>query len=856
MDRMKTRKEMIASGLVFLIILGICLFGTLFFRHSAYSQDILNKNDPPSVEHWFGTDALGRDIFFRECVGGLTSLIVASVCTIFCTAFGCLYGGIAAIKPKAGKLLFFVLDILVSIPDILLVLLLSIVFDCKTISSVCVVICLCGWCKTSRLVRDALKPLRNNDYVIQARIFGKNSFSILFFHLLPNIQGLILSRMVLSFGEFIFYESFLSYLGIGLRLPATSWGNLISEAQSGFWAHPYQLVVYCMPLVITLLSINFFGESINAKKSILPPRQTARRNIRTSASNERKGVGVFELRNLSVSFSDTNTMNNEPIKAVSFSVMPREIVGLTGCSGCGKTTLARVLSGTIGLYGGVIGRQSELYFNGQAIDLFDPHWSSKLSGKCGVSVIHQDAILVLDPTQRVGKQIRECVCLTEKGISTKEVQKRVLDYLTEVGLNEEVLQKYPYELSGGIAQRVVIAMAIAMKPILLICDEPTASLDAIHAEAITLLIKSIAEETNAAVLFISHDLSIVEKISSRVLRMEDGMVSEISDLNGQIASLPSRAEREPLASLDKHTQDTVLRVEHLEASYGEEKNILRNVSFKLKQGEVLGILGESGCGKTTLIKAIIKQLSVPSLPIILSDKSSIRSDNHDTVLHCVFQNPYSSFDPRWTLRKSFEEAISSSGSITDRRICDLLNEVGLKDEYADKTPHELSIGECQRAAIARAIAVVPDILICDEPTSSLDPDIQNSVLELLLRLITENQVTCIFISHDPQVIRYMSARIAVMYQGRIVETAPSDSFLNIGGDHHPYTKDLLGRNIREPNPALTAEDVEHGCEYALYCPHCSKMCHAEIPELQKIGIETVEERHHFIACHKFHHAWP
>lgn len=854
MDRTKTRKETIASGLVFLIILGLCLFGTLFFRNSAYSQNILSKNDPPSVEHWFGTDALGRDIFSRECVGGLTSLIVASVCMIFCTAFGCFYGGVAAIKPKIGKLLFFFLDILVSIPDILLVLLLSIVFDCKTILSVCVVICLCGWCKTARLVRDALKPLRNNDYVIQARIFGKKSFSILFFHLLPNIRGLLLSRAVLSFGEFIFYESFLSYLGIGLRLPATSWGNLISEAQSGFWAHPYQLFVYCLPLVITLLSVNFFGESINTQKNSSAFRQSVRRNDRGSASNERKGNGVLELKNLSVSFSGTNTMNNEPIKDVSFSIQPGEIVGLTGHSGCGKTTLARVLSGTIGLYGGVIGGQSELHFNGQAIDLFDPHWSGKLSGKCGVSVIHQDATLVLDPTQRVEKQIRECVCLAEKGITSEKATNLVNDYLTKVGLGTDVLRKYPHELSGGIAQRVVIAMAIAMKPILLICDEPTASLDAIHAEAITLLIKSIAEETKSAVLFISHDLNIVQKISSRVLRMEYGKVSEILDCQKQTTPLTSRAERESSVSLDKHTQDTVLRVEHLEASYGEKKKILQNVSFKLKRGEVLGILGESGCGKTTLIKAIIKQLSVPSLPIILSDKSTIRSKNQNTTLRCVFQNPYSSFDPRWTLRKSFEEAVSSSSSITNREICDLLNEVGLKDECADKMPQELSIGECQRAAIARAIAVVPDILICDEPTSSLDLDIQNSVLELLLRLITEKQITCIFISHDPQVICYMSARIAVMYQGRIIETAPSDSILNIEGDHHPYTKDLLKRNIREPNQTFTAETVENGCEYASYCPHCGKICRAEIPELKKIGTETVEERHHFIACHKFHQA--
>lgn len=847
--------KFVFSVTVLCIVLFCCFVAPTLNGIDPNLQHIELRNDTPSANHLFGTDSLGRDIFTRVCVGGRVSLLVAFVCTIFATTFGCLYGGISAFFFRIDGFMMLFLDIFSSIPDILLVIVLSLWLDSNSIVVLAFSISMVGWCKIARIVRSLLKPLKSANYVIEARSLGKNGFYTICFHMLPNILSSIIARAVLSIPEFIFYESFLSYLGIGVRPPEASWGSLISEAQKNFMFHPCQLIVTSLFLILVLLSVTWLGDCINDSaghhdKTHLQTSdiwgRKATQPLMTDTKEFDWNNNVLVVQNLSIRYQQSDCIS---VDNVSFSIGQGEIIGLVGQSGCGKTSIARAVSGILSLYHGIISSESKMIFDGKQIHRFSETAVQNICCREGIAVIYQDALSCLDPTMKIGKQMAEC--FSQRGKYSKSDSQRIIkEYLYDVGLNDktdELLELYPYQLSGGIAQRILIAMAIMANPKLLICDEPTASLDYINCKKIVALLKRLSEIHGTSILFITHDISIVKEIASKILIMDEGAIVDFvtpenfeRSSNVHTKQLVEAAFMNRAGRKDFHTSPTTLRVEHLYYRYPKSSfDAIENVSFKLKQGEVFGILGESGSGKTTLSKLIFGYLH--------TNRGTIQKDIPALRVQYLFQNPLSAFDPSWTVGKSILEGVSDSKT-GNNFLNDLLQQVGLDFSVAKRYPDELSLGQCQRAAIARAIAVDPQLIICDEPTSALDMVNQKRILELLMQLNSERKRTYIFVSHDLNVINYVSDRIAVMYKGKFVEIAFIDEFYN--HTCHPYSQMLISGKLSSAEPlVLNKQFDESGCDYYPICSKKTDICKCRKPELKKLGNATLTRRHHLVACH-------
>ena len=735
------------SLFVLVLIFMTCILGPFATGMDPNLQAVEIKNQPPSITHVFGTDILGRDIFTRVCIGGRHSLLIAFVCTIITTIIGGVYGGLAALIDKLDKPLLFLLDVLVSVPDILLILTLTLFFAHKDILTICFIISLLGWCKMAKLVRDLLKPLRNSGFVLQSRLFHKNGLFIVLFHLIPNIFPLVLSRSLLSFSAFMFYETFISYLGIGFQPPNASWGTLISNAQTYFASYPYQGFSYCTLLFLTMLAINAIGESIGKgevgevheqhHKDETLPQAT---EVHLNQSHEETIIGdnnaILSVRNLSVAYNGRLILHN-----VSFDIEYNEILGVIGESGGGKSTLAKAIAGTLSFFGGELSPSSKMFFGGQEIDLQAQNGPG-IWGTHGIAVIPQNSMVAFDPTMRIGEQLKECILLTGKHTNAEalEIAKKSLE---EVGVDEPLLRlrQYPHQLSGGIAQRIMIAMAIVLEPRLLVCDESTSALDVINQNRIIDLIKKIARCRNIAVLFISHDMRVIRQLATRIIKIHNGELIDINRVN-----VPSCIHCNGKKKMSDISSRILLNVYGLTAGYSRKQWILHDISFSLAAGETLGILGESGSGKTTLILALLKCLGVTQLPIHIKDKHVIQGIEALRVQY-ISQNPFSSLDPLWRINRSLLEA-----GIKERDFDRCLNEVGLDSSVLSSFPGQLSIGQCQRIAIARAIACVPQLLICDEPTSSMDIDNQKLIINLLMDLIAKNKLASIIISHDPELI--------------------------------------------------------------------------------------------------------
>lgn len=433
--------------------------------------------------------------------------------------------------------------------------------------------------------------------------------------------------------------------------------------------------------------------------------------------------------------------------------------------------------------------------------------------------------------------------IKHKGYSRANAKKETLDWLDKVDLTEpeKLFYKYPHQISGGQKQRVMIAMAMCCQPALLICDEPTTALDVTVQKTILLLIKQLQQEQNMGVLFITHDLSIVAEIADRVAIMYKGEILEQNTTReifrapqhpytkALLACRPAmhpKGERLPVvddflnrgtnpiplipspAPSDKTQKEVLVKVEDLSVHFPVKRNLLGKVtryftavdqiSFEIYSGETLGLVGESGCGKTTLGRTLLKLIQPTSgkilfkgIPITHRDANSLRSFRKEVQL--VFQDPFSSLNPRLTIGEALDEPMRifspENRAQRRKRVSDLLEQVQLPARFADRYPHEFSGGQRQRIVIARALALNPTFLVCDESVSALDVSVQAQVLNLLNDLKDQLGLTMLFISHDLSVVRYMSDRVMVMHAGKIVETGRSEEIYR--APKHEYTKLLL-----------------------------------------------------------------
>lgn len=552
---------------------------------------------------------------------------------------------------------------------------------------------------------------------------------------------------------------------------------------------------------------------------------------------------ILEVEHLRVQFtSDSGTTT--AVVDESFSIRPGETLALVGESGSGKSVTSLSVMRLVEHGGGKIvnGSIKLRCRDGRVVDLRHAN-KSELQHLRGseVAMIFQEPMTSLNPVFTVGAQIAESLIL-HRGMDEKEALKEAVHLLELVRIPdaERISLRFPHQLSGGMRQRVMIAMALACKPQLLIADEPTTALDVTVQAQILALISELQKEIGMAVLFITHDMGVVAQIADRVAVMRYGEIVESGTAQAIFAhpqhpytqALLSAVPRlgalkdiehpcffrlidpdngkviEPPSDKLPPPGETILEVKNLVKTFpvrtdfwGRPTYVVRacdHVSFDLRAGETLSIVGESGCGKSTTGRAVLRLLDVDSGEVLHHGKSLLRMTRHELQeerrnLQMIFQDPYASLDPRQTVGYSIAEPMMIHNYCSKKEMYDrvalLLKRVGLSPDMANRYPHEFSGGQRQRICIARALSLKPQIIVADECVAALDVSIRAQVVNLMMELQEEMGLSYIFISHDMGVVERISHRVAVMYLGQIVEMGSRRAVL--GNPLHPYTQKLL-----------------------------------------------------------------
>jgi len=528
--------------------------------------------------------------------------------------------------------------------------------------------------------------------------------------------------------------------------------------------------------------------------------------------------GLIKIMNKLLSVKDLcltikSKENQKVLKNISFDIHKSEIVSLIGESGSGKSLTAlsiiRLLEKSCKIKSGKI-----IFLNKNILSLEERDMRD--IRKEDISMIFQEPMRSLNPVMSIFEQLRESYPKKNK----IDMKKNIISDLVSVGINDadRVINLYPHQLSGGMKQRVMIAMAIACKPKLLIADEPTTSLDVTIQKQVLDLLVELREKLNMAILFITHDLAVASQVSDKIIVLKDGKIIEENNAK-EFFKLPKNSYSKSLLESSVYnrkffnnqfsSENDILSVQNLKVFYQEKKSFFGNnssllkavddVSLSIKPGMTHAIAGESGSGKTTIAKAIMGLTNITSGKIKICDKDILNMNNSEIRsfrknYQMIFQDPFSSLNPRMRIGAIIKEGLCFLKPEIDNRTInsileDVIDKVGLSIDSLNKYPHQFSGGQRQRIAIARVLVLNPKLLICDEPTSSLDVTVQKQVLDLLLNIQEKTKISYLFISHDIKLISNFSDTISIMHKGRIVEHGITSDIIN--NSKNSYTKKLL-----------------------------------------------------------------
>lgn len=585
-------------------------------------------------------------------------------------------------------------------------------------------------------------------------------------------------------------------------------------------------------------------------------------------------MSLLGIDKLTINYPDSES---PAVRDLSFSIGRGEAVGVVGESGSGKTQTAMAIMGLLPANAEVSG---SIRFEDRELLNAGPAVLNEYRA-CRIAMVFQDPRSALNPYVRIGKQLSR-ILIDHRICNSAEAKNRTIEMLNKVGLPdpERQYRAFPHELSGGMRQRAMIGAALLGEPDLLIADEPTTALDVTVQAQILRLIRSLHEETNSALLLITHDLGVIAGSCERVLVLDHGDIVEEGETRDVFRSptdarttalieAAPRVNSPVMVGALSQAAETILDIANIavrfrerSAGWGESLNAVKPMSLTVADGETVAVVGESGSGKTSLVRAALGlirpdggQVSFigSKLPADLADR---RNDTR-RQMQMVFQDPLASLNPAMSVHQIVvEPVIVHSPELKKRERStlagEMLQRVGLDDSLKYRYPHELSGGQAQRVAIARALILQPKVLICDEAVAALDGSVQAEILKLLVEEQARSGLSIIFITHDLAVVRQISHRILVMYMGRLCEIATNDTMF--ARPRHPYTKALLS-SVPVPDPDNQPDEAPlsgeassilrppSGCPFHPRCQHAIAVCSEDIPEPAPVESTTV-------ACHR------
>ncbi|QEW23367.1 ABC-transporter ATP-binding protein (plasmid) [Paracoccaceae bacterium] len=775
------------------------LFGPMLLPWTA-SDIVCQPFASPTARHPFGCNDAGQDLLAGVLTGGRVSLGVGIITAILTTAAATAVAIAAAYRGGlTDQILMRIVDVVMSLPFLPLVIVLG-AFLGASLPVQVLVISLVMWAQPVRELRAQALSLRASDYVKASRAMGGGFGWVTRRHILPDLAPLIVPQFVRVAHNAIMIESSLSFLGLGDPL-RKSWGTILyhANARTAFLTDSW--VWWILPpgcaIALSVTAFALIGYGVGDRRSPAAPAKTI-----PTQDTPPDPPAALTLHDLSVTYH-TDHGPVRAVRSVSLSLAPGELLGLVGESGSGKSTLGMALMRLLPPGARISGAA---WTAGKNLMTLDPDALREFRGN-RIALVPQSAMNALNPVRPIGWQIAEALRLHGRAATPD----RVADLLRLVHIDPARARAFPHELSGGMRQRVVIAIALANDPDVLIADEPTTGLDVLVQAGIMDLLAALRKRLGIAILFITHDLPLISHAADRLAIMEAGRIVETGTpqvlrksathphTKALFAAIPDlnapRIWHRPVAAgapiLDLHNVSQTFNAGWLAHLRGAKPvHAVRDVSLQLRPHEVLGLVGGSGSGKTTTARLALGMTAPDSGQVLLNGMDLGRHRND--AAHMIFQDPYQSLRPRMRILDAVAEPLRIAGEPVDMAlIAEALRAVRLPTDpaFLSREVGDLSGGQRQRIAFARAWVTKPAIVLADEPTSMLDQSIRLDVLGLLDQMRDRLGTAILFITHDIVLARHFCDRIAVMKDGEIVEQGPADAVAL--HPRHPYTKRLI-----------------------------------------------------------------